>query len=427
MASIASRPIPTSDGPTRRWANLATAAAAFSMTLLVVLGWSGGLATAISRDGPLTGDETMFMHDFLTHYAEGKLVLAGGFGQLYDPALQQQAQYAVAGPDYGYTSVYLLPPIASIIFAPFAMLPYLPAAILWAVCSIALIAASVRTIWEISPLRGRESAFLPAVAIAGSFPFAMNLLTGNNAALWLAIYAFGLRALFGGREVVAGIILGLGALKPQLFLAVPVLLLAQRRWRTFGAWAATSATLAVASFLMVGIDGAKQYVSFLASDRYESAVAVANTWRMPSLPALIRSIEPEGGNLVVYAVILGALILLAWCIRRASLPLAASAAVIVGVLVDPHVFAYDALVLVVPILIWAVTRPGGAPRGVLPAFWLLGWAMLFVTYPPPGSLAAIPWAVLPLTVLGAAALHRARHTPVPEPAPGFALGAGSAA
>lgn len=414
MDTFATRPVAHPAWSTRRWTNFAAAAAGFAMLLIVLLAWASGLASTIAAGRLVKGDGSIFMHDFLTHYAAGRLVLAGEFGRMYDLGLQHETQAAIAGAGYADASVYLLPPVAGLIFAPFALLPYLPAAVLWTACSTVLIAVSVRAVWQVSPLRGRVPAFLPAVVIAGSCPFAMNLVTGNNAALWLAIYAFGLRALFGGREVAAGIILGLGALKPQLFLAVPVLLLAQRRWRTLGAWAVTASALAAVSFLLVGVDGARAYVSFLTSDRYEAEVAVANTWRMPSLPAFIRSLVPDVGNLVVYGVILALLVVLALCIRRAPLPVAASAAVIVGVLADPHVFAYDALVLVVPILVWAVAAPGGAPRGVVAAFWALGWAMMLVAYPTPGSLAAIPWAVVPLAVLGAAALDQAAHSSTPE-------------
>jgi len=63
----------------------------------------------------------------------------------------------------------------------------------------------------------------------------------------------------------AGILLGLAtALKPQLVLAVPLVLLAAGRWRIFSAWAVTAALLAALSIAVLGSGGLNDYRALLA-------------------------------------------------------------------------------------------------------------------------------------------------------------------
>jgi alpha-1,2-mannosyltransferase len=68
-----------------------------------------------------------------------------------------------------------------------------------------------------------------------------------------------------GMPAAAGILLGLAtALKPQLVLAVPLVLLAAGRWRIFSAWAVTAALLAALSIAVLGSGGLSDYRALLA-------------------------------------------------------------------------------------------------------------------------------------------------------------------
>jgi len=66
------------------------------------------------------------------------------------------------------------------------------------------------------------------------------------------------------RPYLAGAVLGLSVLKPQLTIAVPFVMLLSGRWRITAAWAATSGVLAIASLLVIGIQGVGDYRSLLA-------------------------------------------------------------------------------------------------------------------------------------------------------------------
>jgi len=73
------------------------------------------------------------------------------------------------------------------------------------------------------------------------------------------------KLLESGRSIPAGVLLGVGmSLKPQLVLALPLVLLAAGRWRVVAAWAVSIGMLAAVSLLMLGASGLSDYRSLLA-------------------------------------------------------------------------------------------------------------------------------------------------------------------
>jgi alpha-1,2-mannosyltransferase len=394
--------------PGLTWRGLLYRAGAVAGVMLLALALWFGLPKTIRGSGITDHDGNRRGPDFLTHYTAGRMVLAGDARDLYDLPVQAAAQEKALGTPLDRPSPFLLPPAAALLFAPFALLPYSVAATLWAVVAVGLIAISLRVVWPLSPLRGRVPSGLAALALVGTYPVSMNLVGGNNAALWLTIYALGARYLLTGRAIAAGLVLGFGALKPQLFLAVPVLLLVQRRWRALGAFAGVAGLLAAVSFALIGPAGAREYVGVLTSDAYHSEVAIRDAWRMLSLPAFVRGVVPGVSDLVTVGIAIGGLVLLGWAVRRTPLPVAFAATVLVSVAIDPHCFLYDGMVLAVPILLHAGGTGWGAPSWALAALWLLSWAVPFRTLPESGSIGAVPWTVLPLLALTVAALRDAK-------------------
>jgi hypothetical protein len=391
-----------------RWPRHLLLAAAVAGGVLLVLMLGFGLPRTLRGTGITDDAGNRRGPDFLTHFTAGRMVLAGDAAHLYDAPLQAAAQETALGAPLDRPSPFLLPPAAALLFVPFAVLPYPIAATLGAAVSVALILVALRLLWPLSPLRGTLPSAYAMLALVGTYPVGMNLLTGNNAALWLTVYTLGARYLLRGQDVAAGLVFGLGALKPQLFLAVPILLIAQRRWRALGISAAVGALLAAISLALVGLDGARDYVAALTAPGYRVEVAIANAWRMLSLPALVRSVFPDAPDLIVVVIVAGGLALLGWAVRSAPPATAYAATVLVGVAIDPHCFLYDGLVLAVPLLLRAGGTGWGTPGWALAALWLLTWAVLFRSPPAPGSLAAVPWAVLPLLALTATALGDAR-------------------
>ena len=386
------------------WA-LAVVPIALGLVLLAVL-WVPRVQAALAGHSTFGPDATAVAPDFLTHYVVGRMALAGDLPRLYDLDAQQAARdAALPGAE---VSRYLLPPATVVPFVPFALLPFPAAALAWTAVSFGLLAWAFRLTWRRSPLRGRQPTALVALALVGSYPFAMNLALGNNAALWVAVYALGARFYLSGRDIAAGLVLGFGALKPQLFLAVPVLLLAQRRWRALGTSAAVAVALGLSSLAVVGLEGARAYVDVLTSDFYRTEVALRNAWRMLSLPAFVRGVTGQDPSWVTAGIVAAGLGLLAWAVRRASPSAGFAAAVTISVAIAPHLFPYDGLVLAVPILLRGGLPGSGISAWALAAFWALTWWMGFSSFPQAGTFGGVPWAAIPVAVLAAGTLWGAQ-------------------
>jgi hypothetical protein len=383
--------------------------------VLGLLAWTVVAAIASSATVGRLGDS--LSGDFLTNFAAGRMVLEGNASHLYDEEIISQARDRALGVQTNETNPYLLPPVAAVFFAAFALLPFPTAALAWAVLSVFLLATSIRVLWSFFPRLDRSVMVFRTAAMAGTWPVAMTIMGGQNGAIWLAVYTFGLHHLVKGNQAVAGLILGLGAVKPQLFLGVPVLLLFQRRWQALAAWTTTASALALVSLALAGVTGARSYVAVLMSGSYH-VHAAQNAWRMISIPAFLRSTLPSAAGVLTVVITIVGLCALGYVSSRASsLLLAYPAVVLVSIAIAPHCFVYDAVVLAVPIILGFGMFPDRMPRLVLGALWLLTWLAGLVT-PRPGSMLAatplaIPWAVVPVVLLAALALYDAMYRGVP--------------
>jgi hypothetical protein len=79
----------------------------------------------------------------------------------------------------------------------------------------------------------------------------------------LAVIAAGWRLAEAGRPYLAGLVLGLSTMKPQLTLLLPVVLLAAGHWRIACGWLAGAAILTVVSLAAVGGQGVADYRALL--------------------------------------------------------------------------------------------------------------------------------------------------------------------
>ena len=98
----------------------------------------------------------------------------------------------------------------------------------------------------------------------------INIGHGQNGFLTAALLGGALVQL-DRRPLVAGILFGLLAYKPQFGLMIPIVLVASGRWRTFAAAAATVAVLALATTLAFG---PHVWQAFLDSTRFTRLVAL---------------------------------------------------------------------------------------------------------------------------------------------------------
>jgi len=197
--------------------------------LLAIALWIG---YALNMSAP--GMRDRFWHlkgaDFLHSYILGTLALDHRGEALYDPRIQRDIGDARVPESAGDYFLPVYGPQYSLLWMPFARLPYAWAAAIWIFLSAAIYAACCYAIWRTCPhLRPYGTT---VALLAAAFPGFYELITfGQNSSLALACFTGMYFALRARREVLAGVCLGLLAYKPQLGLVPACLFLATCLWR----------------------------------------------------------------------------------------------------------------------------------------------------------------------------------------------------
>ena len=164
-------------------------------------------------------------HDFFGFWCAARLAADGRPEAAYEPDAIM-AVHQVGVPGLGHLDQpWLHPPTFLLVLLPLGMLPYLPALVLYVAASLTFWAALVR----------RMFADPRAWVVAAAFPAGLlNLFWCQDGFLTAGLAGLALLAL-DAQPVLAGVLIGLLAIKPNLAMLFPVALLAGRRWTAFGA------------------------------------------------------------------------------------------------------------------------------------------------------------------------------------------------
>jgi len=365
---------------------------AFAAALAYLAATSHGLNDAQGR--PLGTD-------FSNVYAAGTYVLEGRPQAPFDPATQYAREQAIFGattPFYGWH----YPPFFLFVAAALALMPYVPALLVWQGASLGLYLLAIRGIlassWPgsspsktgVNALMSRpsEGGTAPIRAVAAVVPLWLllalafpavfvNLGHGHNGLLTAALIGTAL-AVLDRRPLLAGMLFGLLAYKPQFGLLIPVVLAATGRWRTFAAAAGTVAALLAVTTLAFG---PPVWDAFLASAHFTRTVVLESGqtgWhKIQSVFAVVRM---WGGPVpLAYAVqsavtvALAAALIRLWR-ARVDFALKAAALIIAAILATPYSLDYDLTALAPAIAFLAAhgLRCGFAPfeKTALAALWL---------------------------------------------------------
>lgn len=322
----------------------------------------GGWALLASRGADLSGQPLGY--DFITFYAAGKLGLAGDPLGVFALDRMYAAQMAVVESQgfylWNYPSTFLL------VATPLALMPYALAFVVFAFGGLALFLAFVRR-FEPSGL-----ALLLVLAMPATF---FNLVQGQVTFLAAVLLGCGL-LLPERRPVLAGICIGLLAIKPHIAVLVPFAFAAAGYWRAFIAAAITATLVFLAATFAFGAD---YWPAFLANFRTVALVLDEGMlpWRkMPTIYAAARLLGiPDAVALALqFASAALALVLTVrvW-LRPGALELKAAFLVVATLFVSPYFFDYDMLLLVVPMgALVARIRAGTAEPGTRAALVLAG-------------------------------------------------------
>src|SRR5215207_3103529 len=292
--------------------------------------------------------------DFSSFWTAGRMALAGQAPQTYDWNAHFEIQRQTHGTDMFFPWSY--PPTFLLVASGFALLPYLPALLVWQATTLIAAAATLRNI-----LPGPR-----ALLVGVSFPAVLVCLGhGQTGFLTAALLTGGILAL-PTREVLAGILFGLLAYKPQFGLLLPFVLAAGGYWRAIGAAAASVLASVVLTLAVWGWPVWQAFIDWLPLTR--TIAFEAGDTGFEKFQGAFAWVRLWGGSLTLayglQAVVTGgALVGCVWIWRADVDHRLKGAALITGVLLSsPYVLDYD---LVVFGMALALLAAHGFDRGFL--------------------------------------------------------------
>jgi len=193
----------------------------------------------LPRDGKLH----VIGRDFLNFWMYGRAAAEPNPGRYYDLGTYWAATNAITGPGYP-PQLWSYPPTVMLFAAPFGLLPYMAALALWTAIGVAAFILGLR-LWT------KDPRYLVPLLLAP--PAIFGMVSGQFAFLTTAAMLAVLRWRVT-RPLLAGFILGLLTLKPQLGVFFPILLLATRSWKMILVAAATAVAMAALTSLIWGGD-----------------------------------------------------------------------------------------------------------------------------------------------------------------------------
>lgn len=359
------------------------------------------------------------LSDWTVYYAGAKLALAGRFPLLFDAARFTAYQQHLVAP-LGLAALpfapWLYPPIWLLVLLPFASLPFAWSCAVFEGLSLAGAAGAFG--WQRGRIAWRRVLALVAAPAACATAF-----TGQNAFLSVALLAGGMR-LVGRQPVLAGVLFGLLAYKPQLGLMIPFALVALRAWRALLCAALTVVLFCAASLLAFGLapwrlwldlalhPGAHFVAAWLRYGFLAGGFSADVCARLAGAPpavadALQAAVALAAGGAVYYA-----------CRRPYSDRLRLAALFAATSLASPHLQTYDLLlVAAAAIIAYEEFCPRGLSLGelaILGSAWILPEVRPWFT--PLGFVAPFVMGALLLLVLRRGAAPAGGGRLLPDPA-----------
>jgi hypothetical protein len=325
------------------------------------------------------------LHDFLNLYTGASLAHDGAFTTLHAPGVQMERELKYA-PQLPEVIPFVRPSFYALFLAPLAWLPFGTAFWSWlAVQAMVLVGT-----WAWAFRRWGADAL-----IFGSMylPTALGIAHGQDcvlmAALVLGVYSLARRK----QHFLSGAVLGLGLIKFHLFLLWPLALLVQKRWRMLaGASAAVAAELLL-SLALAGPTGMARYYALLRmNDLRELSPSPELMINVRSLALNLGIDSPAATGILTLAVVV---LTVAAC-WRAPLWRVVAAASAGSLLAVPHVYGYDAGLLLIGLWL-AMFESGTQQESKWPRITA---TVLFTPLPLLLGLAGSPWsAATPLALL----------------------------
>ena len=355
---------------------------------LALAGLSGGLYAMLLIG--LLADPQLHGVDFLAFYTAGRLANTAPLSKLYDLDRQRAVQHALFGSASSANGLlpFIHPPFLAPLLGLCVDADYQASYLRWvgmmsvAATIAALTLASVylqeSATGGAAPDPSRRArqpasgeALLLVVGLLIFYPTFISLLKGQDTALILLGMAGWMAALRAERPLLAGLALGLTVIKPHLTLALGAPMLIARP-RAAPGLLLSAGGLGALSMLLVGPEGVRDYLAIIALSNAGEGFGLNQDGMYNLTGALSRAtpvLDPTARNLIKWGAFLLGIAAIAWLWRRRDtgmeLP-GIGAAVVLTLLVAPHLHAHDLSLLALPAV--ALATCGRSSRGAL-ASW----------------------------------------------------------
>jgi hypothetical protein len=237
-------------------------------------------------------------------------------------------------------------PQVGLLFAPLSWLTYKTAMLLWFGLTIAGYAVCMALIWR--ACGGRLRSWAPIVFALGAPGIHFTLAFGQVSLIGLVCFTALWLCLQHDRPFLAGVAVGALAYKPQLGVVAAFVFVFAQEWRVVAGAIAAVAAQFVAGWLYWGAGIFPAYVGALLKlpgviDAMEPDKAMMHSWRafflhlgLPAGAALSLSVATSIATIAIAVI--------CWR-KRGDLAPRFAVLTLATLLVDPHIYAYDLLLL----------------------------------------------------------------------------------
>jgi len=290
---------------------------------------------------------------------------------------------------------WFYPPNYFLIIAPLAYFPYLIAYLLFIGLTLVAYGFVVQRIYS-----NHETLWCLA-SFSGLWD---NLMTGQNGFLTAAIAGASLY-LLERKPILAGVLIGMLSIKPQLALLFPVALIAAQAWRSLLVAIMTGVCTMVVSTAVLGLPTLEAWLQSMGLAKTFLETGGNNFWsKMPTIFSFLLLLgAPVRWAYLVHFLVAAGVAILIWKIWRHSADTGLrNASLITGtLLISPYIFIYDLTWLALPVAWMAKT---GIEQGwlrwereILILAWILPVFMLILAHIAPVQVG--PWVSLSLLAL----------------------------
>jgi hypothetical protein len=369
----------------------------------------------------LPGSNVHYARDFIQFYIQGVMARERNAPGLYDIDVwaAMVPRIVPGATDLRYPPIY--GPQMSVLFSPLASFSYTTAMAVWVGVGIAVYLGCGYAVWKACP-RLRDRPWTAALLLLADPGLHFTLAFVQVSPIGLLCVTSAFFALRAGRPFLAGLTIGALVYKPQLGLAAAFIFVFAREWRiVLGAITGAALELAVGC-LYWGPSILGAYVQSLVrllpemSEKFEPFKFHMHSWRgFFDVLGL-----PRGVAMGAYVIVAGIILIVALRCWRSRGPLAVRYAVflVATVLVDPHLYVYDFILLMPAFLLlwdWTLGLEHRTVRDVLPSLPLgplrkrsfsasCQWLLYFCYFSPLFTIVALvlhlQLSVLALSLLG---------------------------